>query len=113
MAGIVTPVLSVREAVMLNNLGGAHAGGEALSVPPFVGAEHLPWTHDSLRRCQGVPLVAPRADHPGTGRPPGLRRQSTRARSATRGGRNARGDRKSTRLNSSHVKISYAVFCLK
>src|SRR5690606_41647429 len=28
-----------------------------------------------------------------------------------RGG--AAGDRKSTRLNSSHVKISYAVFCLK
>src|SRR3989442_2038818 len=25
----------------------------------------------------------------------------------------ARGDRKSTRLNSSHVRISYAVFCLK
>src|SRR5690606_40116994 len=25
----------------------------------------------------------------------------------------ARSDRKSTRLNSSHVKISYAVFCLK
>src|SRR5690606_40229680 len=25
----------------------------------------------------------------------------------------ARTDRKSTRLNSSHVKISYAVFCLK
>src|SRR5690606_42157265 len=28
-------------------------------------------------------------------------------------GRLAGGDRKSTRLNSSHVKISYAVFCLK
>src|SRR5690606_40134627 len=30
------------------------------------------------------------------------------------GGRDAEGvaDRKSTRLNSSHVKISYAVFCL-
>src|SRR6266511_5790018 len=27
--------------------------------------------------------------------------------------RYARGDRKSTRLNSSHVKNSYAVFCLK
>src|SRR5690606_39678036 len=27
--------------------------------------------------------------------------------------RSARKDRKSTRLNSSHVKISYAVFCLK
>src|SRR5256885_9877546 len=31
-----------------------------------------------------------------------------------RGGRRARrGDRKSTRLNSSHLVISYAVFCLK
>src|SRR5439155_14696372 len=29
------------------------------------------------------------------------------------GRRNSRGDRKSTRLNSSHVAISYAVFCLK
>src|SRR5690606_40329597 len=28
-------------------------------------------------------------------------------------GTGAPGDRKSTRLNSSHVKISYAVFCLK
>src|SRR5207302_6372624 len=28
-------------------------------------------------------------------------------------GEAAGGDRKSTRLNSSHVKISYAVFCLK
>src|SRR5438477_5800522 len=27
--------------------------------------------------------------------------------------RNASGDRKSTRLNSSHMSISYAVFCLK
>src|SRR5690242_20927938 len=26
---------------------------------------------------------------------------------------NRRGDRKSTRLNSSHMSISYAVFCLK
>src|SRR5690606_40328869 len=30
-----------------------------------------------------------------------------------RGGERDEGDRKSTRLNSSHVKISYAVFCLK
>src|SRR3712207_7895581 len=28
-------------------------------------------------------------------------------------GRVLRGDRKSTRLNSSHANISYAVFCLK
>src|SRR5437870_7357251 len=33
------------------------------------------------------------------------------ARSRVR--RSAAGDRKSTRLNSSHVAISYAVFCLK
>src|SRR5438874_13578170 len=30
-----------------------------------------------------------------------------------RGDRRAQRDRKSTRLNSSHVEISYAVFCLK
>src|SRR3989442_3229504 len=29
------------------------------------------------------------------------------------GPESALGDRKSTRLNSSHVRISYAVFCLK
>src|SRR5690606_41420097 len=38
------------------------------------------------------------------------RRQSERA---LLGGLGSTRDRKSTRLNSSHVKISYAVFCLK
>src|SRR5205814_8254984 len=37
---------------------------------------------------------------------PGARRRTTRPRRAP-------GDRKSTRLNSSHLGISYAVFCLK
>src|SRR5690606_41580212 len=36
-----------------------------------------------------------------------------RAEDAPRDPSPERGDRKSTRLNSSHVKISYAVFCLK
>src|SRR5690606_4362460 len=49
-------------------------------------------------------------------------REGARARAETQGGRAALSaeilehcvaDRKSTRLNSSHVKISYAVFCLK
>src|SRR5690349_22037312 len=40
--------------------------------------------------------------------PPALTPGSSRRRSAT-----SVGDRKSTRLNSSHVEISYAVFCLK
>src|SRR5258707_8500424 len=36
-----------------------------------------------------------------------------RPRCAARPSARARGDRKSTRLNSSHANISYAVFCLK
>src|SRR5438067_9012475 len=35
------------------------------------------------------------------------------AEALRRAARNEREDRKSTRLNSSHVSISYAVFCLK
>src|SRR5436309_8919455 len=42
----------------------------------------------------------------------GVRRRETGSLSHSRGGW-VRTDRKSTRLNSSHVKISYAVFCLK
>src|SRR5690606_40643545 len=40
---------------------------------------------------------------------PGARLRRARAQQ----GPASRADRKSTRLNSSHVKISYAVFCLK
>src|SRR3712207_8724255 len=36
-----------------------------------------------------------------------------RVRVARRAGGHERRDRKSTRLNSSHANISYAVFCLK
>src|SRR3712207_8420984 len=42
---------------------------------------------------------------------PSLRRTPTRAGAAPDRGRPL--DRKSTRLNSSHANISYAVFCLK
>src|SRR3712207_7934977 len=42
---------------------------------------------------------------------PSWRRLSLREVPARRAA--ARGDRKSTRLNSSHANISYAVFCLK
>src|SRR5436305_9967423 len=45
---------------------------------------------------------------------PSRRVQDGRAQRPCAGGaRGATGDRKSTRLNSSHVRISYAVFCLK
>src|SRR5690606_41993137 len=61
------------------------------------------------------------ADHPRRsgllraerGRGAGLPRARGRRRLSDRAGERAPSDRKSTRLNSSHVKISYAVFCLK
>src|SRR5207249_10496048 len=56
-----------------------------------------------VRPCRGVP---PRRGSGGSCRASASR--------GCRGCRRARSrDRKSTRLNSSHVSISYAVFCLK
>src|SRR5438045_9718327 len=46
---------------------------------------------------------------PGSAAASGNRTARSRTTSSDRGGR----DRKSTRLNSSHLGISYAVFCLK
>src|SRR5439155_21026646 len=40
-------------------------------------------------------------------------RRLRRVKSGGQGGSGVQPDRKSTRLNSSHVAISYAVFCLK
>src|SRR3712207_7547493 len=48
--------------------------------------------------------------HPGPGAVEARLREGARGRAP--GGR-AHEDRKSTRLNSSHANISYAVFCLK
>src|SRR5690554_3567674 len=61
-------------------------------------AAHERGDGDHRRRHAGA-----RAPHPRQGRD--ARRRVRRDRE--------RGDRKSTRLNSSHVRISYAVFCLK
>src|SRR3989442_11709240 len=62
----------------------------------------------SLRRQRLVDQEA----HP-HGRPqPGVPALLTVRREELRG-RPGQRDRKSTRLNSSHVRISYAVFCLK
>src|SRR5690606_41496227 len=84
--------------------------------------------HDALPICSGG-VPARRTSAGDAGRPalparggPSLRDRTGRAearaflgtlcRRGDAGGWPAR-DRKSTRLNSSHVKISYAVFCLK
>src|SRR5262245_63223999 len=59
------------------------------------------------------------ADDEGGGEPTGRRSGGARARksggskSAGSARKAAKRDRKSTRLNSSHLGISYAVFCLK
>src|SRR5256885_12941405 len=49
------------------------------------------------------------------GPPPPARTRGCRARTSRpdSAGAGSRSDRKSTRLNSSHLVISYAVFCLK
>src|SRR2546426_7838614 len=47
------------------------------------------------------------------GRPRGGSRLTRRRSTSTPAGSRSAGDRKSTRLNSSHLVISYAVFCLK
>src|SRR3989475_6977198 len=69
-----------------------------------------------LRSCESGQERVPLPDEP---RAPDPAQRDSRirpapgARSRTAGGSRERRDRKSTRLNSSHSQISYAVFCLK
>src|SRR5690606_40151337 len=86
------------------------------------------WTHlfhrpDDLRQERAPRTLGRPVDSPGRrGTLPGVQRIPRRGsglRWVSDGPPDVRfvlrpdGDRKSTRLNSSHVKISYAVFCLK
>src|SRR3712207_9212561 len=65
--------------------------------------------HDALPICLRIRL-APRL----TGAPDGQCQCPDRPPAGERAGLSDRAqDRKSTRLNSSHANISYAVFCLK
>src|SRR3712207_7770782 len=68
---------------------------------------------DHGRRAQAERRSArgPDDHHPGAAREPGRERFPSQG-TALRALRPKR-DRKSTRLNSSHANISYAVFCLK
>src|SRR3712207_7313893 len=72
-------------------------------------------THGGHRRAQAAALRA--HAHAAGGEPPQPRRPAGRPVAVGARGDRATGalrvDRKSTRLNSSHANISYAVFCLK
>src|SRR5205814_8440155 len=68
----------------------------AVSAPAARGLRHVPWRRGRYGRHRSTTLAGARASA-------GRRRLFER--------RNR--DRKSTRLNSSHLGISYAVFCLK
>src|SRR3989454_3118380 len=61
---------------------------------------------------EGGPAAAARVDRFGDPEQSRVRGSARRSRGA-RQQRRDQGDRKSTRLNSSHLVISYAVFCLK
>src|SRR5256885_12975303 len=77
--------------------------------PPEWGGLAGPRERWSERRQAERSRAVPRSGHPLSG-------AASRARESggVRGDRrNGAGDRKSTRLNSSHLVISYAVFCLK
>src|SRR5690606_42010369 len=95
--------------------GGVPRGpGEVVGGVGVVGVGHGRLGVGSRRQARGSGCYyrrftpfPPRTPHDPTHHP---LPQRTAARAA---GRVRRIDRKSTRLNSSHVKISYAVFCLK
>src|SRR5690606_41232350 len=70
--------------------------------------------HDALPISAGSGLAADHGDHSGADRGESVYEGGNeRVRTAIMDAFGYFQDRKSTRLNSSHVKISYAVFCLK
>src|SRR5947209_17018816 len=71
------------------------------------------------RNGRGQDAADPRSRDQGPDQAPAARERESARRSVGRAGDESQGrspadsDRKSTRLNSSHANISYAVFCLK
>src|SRR5207253_10750877 len=77
----------------------------AVRVEVVLAVEHTPLRDRTVQRQPDLDrlLDRPLVDH----------RQHARVAQAERAGERVGLDRKSIRLNSSHVAISYAVFCLK
>src|SRR5437899_2758576 len=111
----------------MSRLGGIERQSHGFGVAHFSDHEHIRVFAQGIEKCLlktwGVPADFPlanvsapwpkgvlnrafnRDDVPGVGQIDFLDERGERGRLA--------GDRKSTRLNSSHLGISYAVFCLK
>src|SRR5690242_16530958 len=94
--------IPVEEAIRVGTLNGAYDSYEFFLNGPTHADIYTLSLHDALPISQRR-LVPPRPDHERRRRP----------RAGRRGTVTAARDRKSTRLNSSHMSISYAVFCLK
>src|SRR5690606_41508728 len=90
--------LSLHDALPISGLGGRGRGERPREPPTGRGGEAV---QGSKRIADHVSIVHPTTDN---GPEPGPQPCGPGV---------AEKDRKSTRLNSSHVKISYAVFCLK
>src|SRR5437667_11365796 len=69
--------------------------------------------HDALPISSDTAIVMNSIGNPPAARTPSLARLASRSRVRLHGVASSWKDRKSTRLNSSHITISYAVFCLK
>src|SRR5207249_10239264 len=95
------PTLSLHDALPISS------GAE--SLPERVGGQGAQPVAEALDDTRGDP--AGFFDLGLAGRPP--ERQAKRTPGLLLRIAHGREDRKSTRLNSSHVSISYAVFCLK
>src|SRR5690625_5877600 len=87
---------------------GLRTNASGPSLPPEAGVRHGGFLLE--QRTDDIDRAATRGEHEPTGMiESGVAGMVTAEREEPRLGE----DRKSTRLNSSHVAISYAVFCLK
>src|SRR5690606_18246692 len=89
-----------------------HQGGIVMLPGVEIPAEEIPVS------AQQMPKETSLAPQPAHSAPPGAQVELAIPAQHAQGAyghipQEEEGDRKSTRLNSSHVKISYAVFCLK
>src|SRR5437773_2437393 len=88
----------------------ATAPGQTFKNMPQVTAQDVTRLEKLIDECQKDLTPLKEFILPGGGKVSGLLHQ---ARAVCRGAERETLDRKSTRLNSSHITISYAVFCLK